>query len=118
VGGLLNVSITVRNDSDQSLATQGPDPGFAYDEGDTFASRGFPAVGGNFRVGVDFDNRSGLDHPYRWGFGTPLAPGETRTITGTVRMKNAQAQKYWAGLVQEYVAWVQDQQGAQNISVT
>ncbi len=118
VGGLLNVSITVRNDSDQSLATQGPDPGFVYEEGETFASRGFAAVSGNFRVGIDFDNRSGLDHPYRWGFGTPLAPGETRTITGAIRMKNQQSQKYWAGLVQEYVAWVQDLQGTQNISVT
>ncbi|MEW5719296.1 MAG: S8 family peptidase [Chloroflexota bacterium] len=118
VGGLLNVSITVRNDSDQALATQGPDPGFVYEEGDTFASRGFAAVSGNFRVGIDFDNRSGLDHPYRWGFGTPLAPGETRTITGAIRMKNQQAQKYWAGMVQEYVAWVQDQQGAQDIAVT
>ena len=117
-GGLLNVSFTIRNDSDKTLATQGPDPGFVYDEGDTFASRGFAAVSANFRVGVDFDNRSGLDHPYRWGFGTPLAPGETRTITGAIRLKNKQAQKYWAGLVDEYVAWIQDLQGTQNIAVT
>jgi serine protease AprX len=118
VGGVLNVSITVRNDSDKALATQGPDPGFVYEEGDTFDSRGFPAVSGSFRVGIDFDNRTGLDHPYRWGLGTPLAPGETRTITGQIRLRTAQSQKYWAGMVQEYVAWLQDRQGTQDIVVT
>jgi serine protease AprX len=118
VGDLLNVSITVRNDGDISLATQGPEPGFVYEEGDTFDSRGFPATSGNFRVGIDFANRTGIDHPYRWGLGSPLAPGETRTITGAIRLKSAQAQKYWAGMVQEYVAWLQDMQDAQDISVT
>lgn len=117
-GNLLDVSITVRNDSNQTLPTQGPNPGFVYEEGDTFDSRGFPAVSGNFRVGVEFDKRTGLDHPYRWGLGAPLAPGETRTITGQIRLKNAQTQKYWAGLVQEYVAWLQDRQGEQSIVVT
>ncbi len=117
-GQLLNVSITVRNDSGLTLPTQGPDPGFAYEEGDTFASRGFPAASGNFRVGVDFANRAGIDHPYRWGFGTSLAPGETRTITGTIHLTTAQSQNYWAGLVQEFVAWLQDQQGAQKIIVS
>ncbi|MEW5718249.1 MAG: DUF362 domain-containing protein, partial [Chloroflexota bacterium] len=117
-GELLNVSITVRNDSGSALPTQGPDPGFEYVEGDTFASRGFPAASGSYRVGIDFDSRAGLDHPYRWGFGTPLAPGETRTITGAIRLTRAQAQNYWAGVVQEYVAWWQDQQGAQGITVT
>jgi hypothetical protein len=117
-GRLLNVTITVRNDSAIALTTQGPDPGFEYAEGDTFASRGFPAVSGNYRVGIDFDDRTGLDHPYRWGFGTPLAPGETRTITGTIRLTRAQSRNYWAGVVQEYVAWWQDRQGGQSIVVT
>jgi|GEM_PF-534432 serine protease AprX len=116
-GQLLNVSIAVRNDSTATLATQGPEPGFVYDEGDTFATRGFPAAAGNYRVGIDFDNRTGIDHPYRWGFGTPMQPGETRTITGAIRLQNAQAQNYWAGLVQEFIAWLQDRQGAQKISV-
>ncbi|MCX7841409.1 MAG: hypothetical protein N2559_18400, partial [Anaerolineae bacterium] len=96
---------------------QGPDPGFVYDEGDTFRSRGFTETSGAYRVGVEFDNRTGIDHPYRWGFGTPLAPGETRTITGAIRMKNAQARDYWLGLVQELVAWKQDRLGTQRITV-
>ena len=117
IGDLLNVSIVVRNDSSDALPTQGPDPGFVYDEGDTFAARGFPDAGGNFRVGVDFADRSGIDHPYRWGLGAPLVPGETRTIAGSIRMKTMQAQEYWAGLVQEHVAWLQDREGIQRIAV-
>ncbi|MEW5718016.1 MAG: hypothetical protein AB1817_05285, partial [Chloroflexota bacterium] len=74
-GDLLNVTITVRNDSTETLATQDPAPGFIYDEGDTFYTRGFPDVANAFRVGVDFDGRAGIDHPYRWGLGAPLAPG-------------------------------------------
>lgn len=116
-GQLLNVSITVRNGGATSLPTQGPDPGFVYDEGDTFVSRGFADIGGNFRVGIDFDNRSGIDHPYRWGLGAPLAPGQSVTITGAIRLKNPQAQKYWAGLVQEHIAWAQDHLGTQTVTV-
>lgn len=116
-GRYLSIAIAVRNDSGVPMATQGPDPGFIYEEGDSFASRGFEAVQGNYRVGVDFDRRGGIDHPYRWGFGTPLAPGETRVITGAIHLKQAQTQNYWAGLVQEYVAWIQDKRGQQSIIV-
>lgn len=117
-GQVVNVSITVRNNGDLPLQTQGPDPAFAYEEGDTFASRGFPDTQGAFRVGVDFDQRTGLDHPYRWGLGAPLLPGQSTTITGTIRLVNARSQNYWAGLVQERVAWVVDQQGTQIIVVS
>jgi serine protease AprX len=118
VGELLNVSITVKNDGDTALETQGPDPGFVYEEGDTFRTRGYPDVGGKYRVGIDFDGRTGIDHPYRWGLGTLLAPGETRVITGAIRLQSAQAVNYWAGLVQEHIAWLQDREGVQIITVT
>jgi hypothetical protein len=117
-GNQLRVDMVVQNSGTTPLATQGPNPGFIYDEGDTFNARGFGAVKGNFRVGVDFDGRTGIDHPYRWGFGTPLAPGETRTITGCIRLKNSQSKNYWVGLVNEYVVWLQDRQGVQAINVT
>jgi hypothetical protein len=116
-GGLLNVSITVMNDSAETLPTQGPDPGFIYDESDTFRSRGFSDVANALRVGVDFDGRAGVDHPFRWGLGAPLAPGETRTINGAIRLRTPRAITYWAGLVREMVAWLHDRQGAQTITV-
>jgi hypothetical protein len=117
-GNVLQIRVTVRNDSTLTLPTQGPDPGFVYNEGDTFDSRGFPAVTGNLRVGVDFDGRAGIDHPYRWGLGAPLAPGETRTITGAIRLTNPQSKNYWVGLVEEWIAWRQDRQGTQLITVS
>ncbi len=116
-GELLNVSITVTNESAETLQTQGPDPGFVYDEGDTFRSRGYTETPGVFRVGIDFDERTGIDHPYRWGLGAPLAPGETRTITGAIRLKTPRTINYWAGLVHELVAWLSDSQGKQLITV-
>ena len=116
-GELLNVSITVKNNSGTTLVSQDPPPGLVYEEGETFYTRGFPDVRGAIRVGIEFDGRTGIDHPYRWGLGAPLAPGETRTITGAIRMKQGQARSYWAGLVHEGIVWLQDQQGAQTIRV-
>ena len=118
VGQTLNVSITVKNNGTDALPTTGPVPGFVYDEGDTFYSRGFPGIANAFRVGVDFSTRSGIDHPYRWGLGAPLGPGQTTTVTGAIRLKTPQAVKYWAGLVNEQVAWMQDNLGTQTITVT
>ena len=65
-GDLLKVSITVRNNSSAPLVTQGPEPGFVYEEGETFYTRGHPDIRGAIRVGIDFDGRTGVDHPYRW----------------------------------------------------
>ncbi len=119
-GDVLNVSITVKNGTADTLSTQGPNPGFVYEEGDTFRSRGFAETNGSYRVGVDFDGRGLLtvDHPYRWGLGAPLASGQSATITGAIRLKTARAINYWAGLVREKIAWIQDRQGAQKITVT
>ncbi len=119
-GQMLNVSVTVRNDTNVPLATQGPNPGFTYLEGESFRSHGFLEQRDAFRVGIDFEGRAAntIDHPYRWGFGAPLQPGETRVITGRIRLNNASAQKYWAGLVREQIAWLQDRQGETLITVS
>lgn len=116
-GDLLNVSITVFNGTDSALPTQGPDPGFVYDEGDTFRAKAFGEVRGSIRVGVEFDGDTGVDHPYRWGLGAPLAPGQTAVVSGAIRVKNAQSRNYWVGLVREQVAWLQDKLGTEAITV-
>ncbi|MCL4395021.1 MAG: hypothetical protein M1482_09510 [Chloroflexi bacterium] len=116
-GDLLNVSVTVKNDTTATIATEGPDPGFVYDEGDTFYARGYPDVGGALRVGVDFEGHSGIDHPYRWGLGAPLTPGQSVTVTGAIRLKTAGAVRYWVGLVREQVEWLEDNQGAGTVTV-
>jgi hypothetical protein len=116
-GQVLSASFTVRNNSNATLGMQEPNPGFMYEEGDTFASRGFPEIIGYFRVGVDFENRAGIDHPYRWGLGVPLAPGQTTKVTGQIRLKNPQSQKYWVGLVHERLVWLQDNVGTLVVTV-
>jgi hypothetical protein len=119
VGQILQVSITVRNDSGDPLPTQNPPPGFVYDENESFVSRGFRDEEAAFRVGVEFEGRSGrVDHPYRWGLGAPLAPGQSVTVTGGIRLRQAQRKNFWAGLVQEQIAWHADQVGAQAVTIT
>lgn len=81
IGQLLNVRIAVRNGGATSLPTQEPGSGFVYDEEDTFVTWGFADVGGNFRVGIDFDNRVGLDHPYRWGIGDTAGGRARRALS-------------------------------------
>ncbi len=115
IGDVLNVNITVRNDTAQTLETQGPNPGVIYEDGETFYTRGFPDVANKYRVGVEFDGRTGVDHPFRWGLGAPLEPGETRAVTGGIRLRNAQSRNYWAGFVQERVAWFHDNQGVTRV---
>ncbi len=116
-GQLLNISVSVVNNSNQPLVTQGPDPGFIYNEGETFFGKGFAEQTGAIRVGIDFSGRSGIDHPYRWGLGAPLGPGQTVVVNGAIRLTSVQSRNYWAGLVREQVAWLQDNQGTQAITV-
>ncbi len=116
-GQLLSISVTVVNNSNQPLVTQGPDPGFIYNEGDNFRGLGFAESLGAIRIGVDFEGRTGVDHPYRWGLGAPLGPGQTVVVNGAIRLTSVQSRNYWAGLVREQVAWLQDNQGTQSITV-
>src|SRR5512143_3556543 len=116
-GEVLRVRITVENNSDEPLTTQDPPPDFVYEEGDSYLSRGFVEQAGAVRVGVDFDGRSGIDHPYRWGLGGTLQPGESATITGGIRLRTPQARTYWAGLAREQIAWLVSRQGMQTIRV-
>jgi hypothetical protein len=117
-GEILTVSITVRNDSAETLPTQDPAPDFLYEEGDTYESRGFAEVTGAVRVGVEFEGRPGtLEYPYRWGLGAPLAPGQTATITGRIRLQNAQTKRYWAGFVREQIEWLQRDQNPTTLTV-
>jgi len=117
-GDVLRVDIAVRNDGASTALTQGPPPGLLYSEGESADSRGYPDVPGRWRVGVDFGARSGgKDHPYRWGLGADLAPGNTVTVTGYIRLTTQRTTAYWAGLVQEAVQWWQDNVGTASVTV-
>lgn len=116
---ILQVDVTVRNDSSVVAKTQGPDPGFTYNEGDDETSRGYPSQTGKWRVGVNF-GASELPYgryPYRWGLGGSLQPGESRTITGYIRLTKPKTQDYWVGLVQEGKGWYDEGIGRTTINV-
>ena len=130
-GELLQVTFTISNSTDTTIATQNPqsgaladggfDPrnGYVYDEGECFLGRGdehidyadYPKEHDRFRVTLGPQGRdiacAGGDggYPWRWGLNGPLAPGETRTITGYIRFRTLGRIKLQAGLIEEYVAY-------------
>jgi hypothetical protein len=127
-GGLLHVTMLVRNTGTSVLRTQGPDPSFVYSSYDTYASileRQFVDRAGVWRVGVDWAGSPGgalAKYPYRWGFGHDLAPGEEITVAGAIRVEHGPLQDrgvgglsnrvyFYAGLLQENMALFDDQVG-------
>ncbi|MBI4318629.1 MAG: N-acetylmuramoyl-L-alanine amidase [Chloroflexi bacterium] len=116
-GDVLRVAVTVRNNGSVAIQTQDPAPGFVYNEGETFLAQ-FSESYGKLRVGADYAGRSGIvDHPYRWGLGRELAPGETTTVVGYIRLSTLRSANYWAGLVRESVAWLADGTGNTTVQV-
>jgi hypothetical protein len=128
-GETLPVQFVIRNTGTGVMIPESPGeirpegstaPGtvFVYNEGDTYASRGYPEIQGCWRVGVDYDgNSTGRDHPYRWGLSDALNPGESATINGQITLMTSGTRRYWAGLVQESVQWVQDGVGTTSVVV-
>lgn len=116
-GNLLEVRMTVANPSITTLVSSDPPPGYIYDEGEDFATLGFPKVAETYRFGVDVKGASGTPNPYRWGFGPPLEPGETREVVGYVRVKRRRATTWTASIVKEFVRYVVDHDFPQRITV-
>lgn len=117
-GDLVKVAAVLENVGDETTQTQGPDPGFVYEEGDTFISRGFSEVYGMWRLGVNW----GPSFPYgsygfRWGTGSAVTPGERVTIEGYMRLITPQTQDYWVGLVREGMGWWDEGKGRTTITV-
>jgi hypothetical protein len=127
-GGLLQVRFRVRNTGETTLRSQGPEPGFVYSSYDTYATvlnRQFVDRAGVWRVGVDWagsPSGSLAKYPYRWGFGRDLAPGQEVEIEGQIRLEHGPLQDrgagppsnrvfFYAGLIQENMAFFDDQVG-------
>lgn len=117
VGGAVRVEIRVRNDGTGQMDTQGPAPATSYGISDTWGSRGFAKVDGKYRVFVDRSNDgSGLVGPFRWGLGSPLLPGQARTIVGYITFPTQNSATWWAGLNQESVSTVVARTGDTTVS--
>jgi hypothetical protein len=121
IGNVLTFELTVWNYGEAPIRTTGPEPGYVYDQSDTYASTGFYTESGAWRVGIHCDTCL-TDYPWRWALGaqqdlTPiesdgqthyyLMPGQRAVITGGIRLTNIvesrNPQEFWAGLIHEDV---------------
>jgi hypothetical protein len=109
-GNLLEVRVTVTNPSISTIVSGGPDPGFVYDEEQDFNSAGFPKIADAYRFTLDLGLNNSTPNPYRWGFGTPLAPGETREVVGYVRLKSVGRRFCTVSTVKEMVEYLAEDQ--------
>lgn len=114
-GGDLTISVSVTNLSQNTIDAALADPSFIYDESGTYP----PSISGQWRIGVDYEGRTGnIDHPYRWGLGAPLLAGESRNLEFKIKLNTLGTKKYWVGLVEELIAWHQDNLGTTAVTVT
>jgi hypothetical protein len=114
-GGLLSIRVTVKNTSGSRIRTMGPVPGFTYELGENYRQNSCTTQGNGAQqcglgpvqyaswgvaVGSTGSNQTNL--PYRWGFGGDLAPGDTTTVTGQIRINRYfEATHFWVALVRE-----------------
>ena len=123
-GQAISITVTVRNNGDVPLRTQGPDAGFTYTTNDTYASiegNRYADKAGLWRIGVDWDANGGggaYRYPFRWGFGKTLMPGET-VITGgkIVILKQEREMWFYAGALQEGIRIALDRLGRTRVDV-
>ena len=116
-GGLIEIRATIRNDGAETLQTQGPDPGFIYDEGQDFDTVGHHKQDGRFRLAVSIAGESGIPNPYRWGFGGPIASGEEREVVGYIRVNDMGTRVLNASLVREFVRYYAEDEWSDAVHV-
>ena len=116
-GNLLEARVRVVNPSAETLLTQGPNPGYIYEQGGNFIASGYDKQQDAYRVCIDFASNSGTVNPYRWGLGSPLAPGEEREIVGYVRMADIGTDTWTVSIVKEFVRYLVDRDYPQKVTV-
>ena len=129
LGGVVTVTLRVRNTGTVPIRTYGPPSGFQYSTDEVFSSvegGQFTAQAGGFwRVGVDWDANSGggaKRYPFRWAlsqrppeqWATPgvedfLRPGEEVEIVGRIQILQRETKLgLYVGLIQDGVGFFQD----------
>lgn len=110
--GLIEIRATITQNGREPLVSQSPEPGFVYNEGQDFDITGHPKVEGCFRLAVDLIGSGSLasstPNPYRWGFGGTIQQGETREITGYIRVRDIGTRKLVPSVVREFVRYYDD----------
>ncbi len=105
VGELLKVTMTVRNNLPAPAPlTMKPAPPFTYDEKQASYEMGYEEAPGKLHLRVSTDFEVGGHNPGSWpwlfGFDKPtLAPGETITVVGYVRVETPGVHEFRIGFV-------------------
>jgi len=114
VGELLKVTMTVRNNLPAPAPlTIKPAPPFTYDEKQASYEMGLEEVPGKLHLRVSTDFEVGGHNPGSWpwlfGFDKPtLAPGETTTVVGYVRVQTPGVHEFRIGLVDGGFRFIDD----------
>jgi hypothetical protein len=113
LGATLTISVTVKNTSGNTVKTTGPNPGHTYEMGENYRQNSgvrdehsgpedsfqYFAV---WRVALGSTRTGEHDFPYRWGLGTDLAPGQTTTVTGQIKINRYfEPSRFWVALIRE-----------------
>ena len=104
VGDLLRMTFTLRNNlSVPAKLTMKPASGYGYTEGQSAKELGIEELVGALHLRVTSDN-TGKHNPGSWpylfGFDREsLAPGQTITVTGTIKMQYTGKREFRVGLV-------------------
>jgi hypothetical protein len=137
IGQTLFFTLTVENYGNSPIRTSGPPAGTVYKSmGENANTLGEYDQSGVYRVGIMCQTCKS-DFPWRWALGTPdtlsktvdenghtqyyLLPGQRATITGGVVLDQIVAsrnpQNFWAGLIHEDVAVVNNGVDPQAITI-
>jgi len=86
MGDTLYFTTTVRNTGLVPIRTGGPfDAAECYTMDQNRFSKGFSQESGAFRIGIDFESNTGMDHPWRWGVGRGAAVPGPRILHHRIR---------------------------------
>jgi hypothetical protein len=115
-GGVIRLDVTVHNIGSVPLQPQAlAAPGYMYSEGESAV----PGIAGLWRVSLDTTAQAQAHAArYRWGLGATIFPGQSRAITGYLRLYTPGVYTYCAGIVQELVSWPFTCVGGATITVT
>ncbi len=118
-GDTMKVEITVKNVSNATIRSQGPEPGYTYVQGQTYQSQNFGSQAGSYRVGLNLSGQRAVEYPYRWGLGGDLPPGASTTVVGNIKFTSAvTSTDFWTGLIEEPANVTHDNVGLVKVTVT
>ncbi len=123
VGDLLKVTLVVRNNLPHPAPLMmAPKPPFTYEEKQAWWELGVQEVPGTLHLRVTSDKPAGHDPgswPWLFGFDKDrLAPGETATVTGYIKVETPGEREFRVGLVATGSRFIDDNAFRTKITVT